>query len=154
MVSQIKRKLINYMSQWYRGLHLLGDSSELTEVKKQDVCSQNIRCCANKVGPYLTLMLNNGAKTAISVNIIAKPFNQWDIYSSLEPKIFINTCFGTGSLLVWMIQWIPEYSLPPRNIVTSGRDRQWMSKWVNKYTIIMRLSVSEGPALGAVYEWA
>lgn len=46
------------------------------------------------------------------------------------------------------------FSFPPRNIVTSGRDWQWLSKWVNKYTIIIRISISEGTVVCAMYEWA
>lgn len=88
---------------------------------------KNMRCYVNKVASYLTLILGNGAKTTLSVNITAKSFNLCGIYSASETtfmhlKIFINICFGPGNLLVLLIQWQAECSLSPGNLGIHEKD--------------------------------
>lgn len=63
---------------------------------------KNIRCSVNKVGPYLTLMLGNGAKTTLSVNITVKPFNHVILTLRLNlllcnQKYLLTSAFGQST---------------------------------------------------------
>lgn len=94
-------------------LDITPNSLNLTKFKIYAL--KSMRCCVNIVASYLTLILHNGAKTALSVNITAKSFNPCGIYSASETtfmhlKIFINICFGPSNLLVLLIQWQTDCS--------------------------------------------
>jgi hypothetical protein len=85
----------------------LGILQKSLNLKCKTCALESIICCANKVGPYLTLLLSKGVKTTllVSTSDIASGviFIVFLVLLLCIQKYLLNTCFEPGTLLVLLI---------------------------------------------------